>query len=123
MKRTLYDELQPEGALGDFLFDRFWFCLLKLLLTARAENNVVPAKRSLKERVEEAGMLAMVGARAESDRDNSLVEIQNLLRYDSHYSREALRLIGIFLAFKTEGDSGAARMLYKRFVPAKDQDN
>jgi hypothetical protein len=43
-KRELYRELQPDGALGKILFDRLWFCYLKMLLIARMENKVVPRK-------------------------------------------------------------------------------
>jgi hypothetical protein len=67
--------------------------------------------------------MAMVGARAEGNRDNPSGDAQNQLRYDAYYSREALRLIGIFLAFKCDGDAGPSRMLYKRFVPPKDEEN
>lgn len=121
-KRLLRAELCPRGVLGEIFFDRAWCSFLRCILIARTETNIFAPENQtsgLSDQVpilREANVPTLVYSDAELLNSFS-AELLKLLgivqRYDSHFSREFYRVVGMLLAMRDTGDQGLTEQFAK----------
>jgi hypothetical protein len=127
IQSMLRAELQPIGILAEILFDRAWACYLRCILIARTETNIlmpnnhpVDAANRIPT-LQEAQVPTLVYDHGELN--NFSIELLKHLavvqRYDSHFSREFYRAIGLLLALRNAGQTGLAQQLAKTIGQGK----
>jgi hypothetical protein len=121
-KRLLHNELRPRGVLGEILFDRAWSSYLRCTLISRSEANIfAPENQSLDGGhrgpiLREANLPTLVYSDAQLLNNFSgelLKHLAVVQRYDSHFSREFYRSVGMLLAMRDAGDPGLTEELAK----------
>jgi hypothetical protein len=129
IERSLREELQPMGTIGQILFDRLLSCLWRCSLIARKEKNVFAAENqpgTFEERFElakQSRLLALAGGNSKAADNQSGDLLKNLLimqRYDAHFFREFYRALGMLLALRGAGDAGLILVLAKTFGQNKE---
>jgi hypothetical protein len=117
LERQFREELQPQGALADLIFDRFWSSYLRCLLAARVEasaflasvpnttnpatnSKLVDADRPTLVPTEEASNLYQVLP------PDVLRQLALVQRYDARYSGEMYRALGLLIVMRAKGDAG-----------------
>jgi len=126
MAAQLRAELKPKGALSNLLFDRFWSCVLRLILIARLEetglasrqnapetNAVVPslceASMPILLTVDEHQDSAAVSGTVEALEPDMFHRLALLTRYDRSASKEMYRTLGLLLLLRDGGEKSLAR--------------
>ena len=121
-KQLLRAELRPGGVLGEILFDRAWSSYLRCILISRTEANIFTPENQTSNTGNPGPILleANVPTLVYSDSDllNSfsaelLKQLAIVQRYDSHFSREFYRAVGMLLAMRDAGDPGLTEQLAK----------
>jgi hypothetical protein len=125
IKRNLYQNIQPDGPLEELLLDYMCSCHSKIVLLEHMDSKAPPTEeKSHVERVREAGMLAMVGARPVGDggvsREDARKEL--FLRYHKHLSREFRGFASFFLS-PNRRDGGVAGALSKQIARHKNEED
>jgi len=117
MEHALRFELKPTGLLADMLFDRMWSSYLRCLLAARAEGLVVSSTK------QSPDFSAVMLGNDESVFGNSDLFRQLLLvqRYDSHFSREMFRSLGLLILLRNRGETGLEECIEKMLGLKRDQ--
>ena len=121
MEREFRTTLQPGGALGNLLFDRFWSCYLRLILVGRLEANLLTATRGANSGPTSLPSIAsgdkptlILGGStgSPSEEDGGFIFPTNLFqqlalvqRYDRHQSREMYRALAMLLLMRRGGES------------------
>lgn len=121
-KRLLRAELRPRGVLGEMLFDRAWCSYLRCILISRAEANIFAPENQTEgpvvqvPSIREAHLPTLVYRDAEILNNFStelLKHLATVQRYDSHFSREFYRAVGMLLAMRDAGVPGLTEQLAK----------
>jgi hypothetical protein len=123
-ERALRKDLQPDGVSAELLFDRMWSSFLRLLHIVRSEARVLTADRAPTYMEIEIPGLPKLDKPSFSFDDLSLTRLQYLAlvqRYDSHFSRDFFRAMGLLVAMRDGGKAGLARQLEKTFGKNKDE--
>jgi hypothetical protein len=125
MERELRTVLKPEGPLGKLFFDRFWSCVLRLILLSRLEEiGLAPrsnaAKRpiavpSLREGLmpvllsgEEHEDVTAVSRTVEALEPDVFHRLALIARSDKSCSKEMFRNLGLLILMRDGGESGLA---------------
>ena len=109
-------ELRPKGALGRLFFDRFWQCVLRLILLARLEARGLDPKRSKPVGTASLheGFMPVLVTEEEPENQSAIsvaetLDLQRLVliaRYDRAASREMFRCLGLLILMRDSGDKG-----------------
>jgi len=125
-------ELRPSGTIANLIFDRMFSCYLRCLLAGKLEARALtPVDSSGRH-----GGRRVAGISAEELPtlifcDETQQDLQNLSsdlwsqialvqKYDSHFSREFFRALGLLLVLKTSGEAGLAKCIGKALGAHKD---
>jgi hypothetical protein len=122
LEAKLRAKLKPSDAVRSMLFDRMWSSYLRCLLAARAEamalapreqeQDLTASTPTLRER--ELPTLVWTGQDAEKKLSSELFKQLALLqRYDTHFSREMYRALGMLLVLRDSGEAGLERCVNK----------
>jgi len=111
-------ELKPQGAIAEVLFDRFFSSYLRCLLAARVESSMFLRQRqehnneNLTSKLLTAPLPTLIvektvesGLPKGMDRE-VLNELALVQRYDSHFSKEMLKALGLLLVLRRNGEAG-----------------
>jgi hypothetical protein len=124
IKSKLRAELQPQGVLADILFDRAWSCYLRCKLIALAEGSLLAPKNNPANSansiptLREDDLPTLVFEQSDLTGNLSAELLRHLVivqRYDSHFSREFYRAIGMLLELRNNGKSGLTLRMRKTF--------
>lgn len=124
LERHFRAALRPPAPWGDFFFDRFWACYLRLMLIARLEGNLLNSKPQPQDnRIRSLPLSLMPGKQPTlvlPDSDDKQSEAPPLLaelpaellgqlalaqRYDRHYAREMYRALALLLLLRRGGEA------------------
>lgn len=109
VKRLLRAELQPEGMMGEIIFDRAWSAYLRCILISRTEANILapkdpalgPAERTPILRESRLPTLVYEDAEMLRSFSGELLRCLALVqRYDAHVVREFYRAVGMLLTMR-----------------------
>lgn len=119
IERGLREMLCPEGPLAELFFDKFWACVLRLMLCgqleglpAAAESDVSSSHRLPQLRRGFEPMLsqfddANVNRSSPTTSDTDLLHRLSLIaRYDRAASRELYRCLSLLLVLRDQGEAG-----------------
>jgi hypothetical protein len=123
MERELRAELKPTSALGNLFFNRFWSCVLRLILVSHLEDtgimtDGIPSKDEIATPFLREGPIPVLvtsatnNALTDSDPkskplDQELLQRLSLIaRYDRSASREMYRTLGFLLVMRDGGEKG-----------------
>jgi len=117
---------KPEGPLGEYFFDRWWSCYLRLHLLASLEaERLRPTKSHRRPAIEhelrEGNLPALVttdltefeiAQRFDFDLPQDLVrELAFVARHDAHFSREMNRMLEPLLVMREGGEAGLIKWM------------
>jgi hypothetical protein len=125
MEAELRTVLRPAGALGSLLFDRFWSCVLRLILVALLEETGLAPRRNASKRPmavpslhegsmpvlltgEEHEDLTAVAGTVEALEPDMFRRLALIARYDRAASREMYRTLGLLIVMRDDGEKGLA---------------
>jgi hypothetical protein len=132
IEKNFRAELKPSGTIANAIFDRMFCCYLRCLLAAKLEARALAAVDS----PQASGRRRV--ARISSEELPTLIfsdetqhHLQNLSsglcgqialvqKYDSHFSREFFRSLGLLLVLKNSGEVGLAKCIGKALGAHKD---
>jgi hypothetical protein len=132
IEKNFLAELKPSGTIANVIFDRMFSCYLRCLLAAKLEARALNpvdspgphgGRRVARISAEELPTLIFS--------DETQHHLQNLSsdlwsqialvqKYDSHFSREFFRSLGLLLVLKTSGEAGLAKCIGKALGAPKD---
>ena len=121
-------DLRPKGPLGRLFFDRFWLCILRLILLGHLEaRGLTPRKNSLKEPMatpslsegfmpvlvtgEEPENSSAISADVEALEPDLFHRLVLIGRYDRSVSREMFRYLSLLILMRDGGEKGLARAI------------
>lgn len=122
IERQLSAELRPVGIIGEILFDRLFSSYLRCVLIARTEEASMASGDRSNEAGEslelrEAHLPTLVSSTSDllaAHFSKELVaQLAIVRKYDSHFSREFYRSLGMLLIAKNEGEGGLLRQFAK----------
>jgi hypothetical protein len=115
-------ELKPSSAVSNMLFDRMWSSYLRCVLAARAEAMALAPREQEKDltastpTLSEKELPTLVWADQDAERKFSselFNQLALLQRYDTHFSREMYRALGMLLVLRDSGEAGLERCVSK----------
>jgi hypothetical protein len=125
-------ELEPSGTIANVIFDRMFSCYLRCLLAVKLEARALipvdsPAphgeRRVARISPEELPTLIFCDETQQHLQDlssNLWSRISLVQKYDSHFSREFFRSLGLLLVMKGSGEAGLANCIGKALGAHKD---
>jgi hypothetical protein len=127
MERKLRAELKPSGPLAEMLFDRMWSSYLRCVLAAKAEAHAFtlvdqedPGPSGGTPLMVAEALPTLVWPQDEITAENLqrlpadlFRQLALTQRYDSNYSREMFRSLGLLLVIKDAGEAGLTRCIGK----------
>ena len=132
IEKNFLADLEPRGTIGNALFDRMFCAYLRELLAGKMEAQAMAMVDSSTPR---DGMRAVgISAQelptlifsADSQRDlvilspNLWTQIALVQKYDTYYSREFFRCLGLLLVLKNGGEAALAKCVSKVLGTHKD---
>jgi hypothetical protein len=119
IEAELRAQLKPSGPLGELLFDRFWSCVLRLILVSHLEGRRMTCSAAPSESdaevpyIQDGPVPVLVNrSKGETMREASVAEVINrdlfeklalIARYDRSASREMYRTLGLLLVMRDGG--------------------
>jgi hypothetical protein len=132
IEKNFLAELRPAGAIANAIFDKMFSCYLRCLLAAKLEARaLIPVdspgphggRRVARISAEELPTLIFSDEtqhhlyNLSSDLWSQIALVQ---KYDSHFSREFFRSLGLLLVLKTGGEASLAKCIGKALGAPKD---
>ena len=125
MKADLRTALKPKGPLGNLLFDRFWCCVLRLILVGHLEETGLAPRRTASQNsplipsLHEGALPTLVLPAGSGDLtgDHKSLELLDadvlrrlalVSRYDRAAGREMYRTLAFLLLMQDRGEAGLA---------------
>lgn len=122
IESELRADLKPQGALGRFLFDRFWASVLRLILVTRLEEGGLASQRTAAKRPVSMPSLqeGPIPILLLPDADDAVENPENngefdsevfrrlalIARYDRSAAKEMYRCMGLLLIMQSDGRAG-----------------
>lgn len=120
--------LRPSGSLGKLFFDRFWTCVLRLILVGHLEKaGLAPGRNNPNKQLEAPSLreglmpILLTGEECEDSAPHmgtfdalepDLFQRRALIaRYDQSASREMFRCLSILLLMRDEGEKGLSNAI------------
>ena len=125
MESELRAVLKPQGPVGNLFFDRFFSCVLRLILVARLEETGLAPRSNASKRPmaapslregsmpvlvtgEEHEDLTAVSGTVEALEPDLFRRLALIARYDRAASREMYRTLGLLMLMRDDGERGLA---------------
>jgi hypothetical protein len=124
-------ELKPSSAVGGMLFDRMWSSYLRCLLAARAEAMALGPDEQQTDATTTPTLVrkelpTLVWPDQPTAKEKLSSELFRYLalvqRYDSHFSRELYKCLGMLLVLRDNGEAVLARCITKTLGINHDDD-